>query len=183
MRKIIITLLLSSTMSVNAELFTYEIYFSGNSPTPTSGSFTYDTTFNVFTSFNVTLFGTNINMLPSANSPVTQWTPGAQHACPLFSPADLYKTLLQGGQCNGFDLIGRWTIYPPNPPGNSFTTGLALTYLTANNEGVVIRGEYHGDSPITNLPTGTFTVFRPPSEFCWQCLPNRGGWRATFRGD
>jgi hypothetical protein len=50
-------------------LTTYDINFSGGSPNPTSGSFTWDSTIDQFTAFAVTFESTPFNLLSAANSP------------------------------------------------------------------------------------------------------------------
>lgn len=150
----ILLLIATLATNANAELLSYQIAFSGGSPTPTSGSFTYDTTGGLFTSFNVVWNGTNINILPNANTPVTQNLGSG----PVFSGQQFYDALVHGGQYNGLDLINTWAVYPPNPPGNVFTSTFLIGLFTANDEGVLTGANYPDPTFIASYTSGTFTV-------------------------
>ena len=150
-------------LSIHAALVTHEMVFSGGSPTPTSGSFTYDTTSMQFTFFSIKWNGANINLLPSANSPVTQNNPSAGGTVPYFSQHDLFVALTEGWRLpDGRVLNNTWVVYPPNPPGNVFSSNLAL-HLFVDNEGVVTGGEYPNPDFTATYTFGTFTVVRKPS--------------------
>lgn len=132
---------------------TYNINFSGGSPTPTSGTFTYDTTANDFTSFNVTFDGVNFNFLPSANGPVTQGS-----CSPLFTGPEIYALLTgSAGSCGGLPLAPAWDAFPPNPAGGTSTEQLLLTFFNSSNSGGLIGGGAAIPSPLP-FTSGTFTV-------------------------
>jgi len=131
---------------------TYHIGFAGGAPNPTSGSFTYDTSAGVFTSFDVIWNGINFNFLPSANNPVSQ------NGCPLVNAAQLFAILTVGGKCNGSALSNTWAVYPPNPPGNVFSSNLDFHLFTPNAAGYVIGGIDPDPSFIATPTSGTFTL-------------------------
>lgn len=149
----LIILLSILTVSDQAASLTYNLTFSGGSPTPTGGSFTYDTVANRFTTFTITWSGLTFNLLPSANSPVTQGT-----TCKVISGQELYNALISGGQCQGQAIQPLWETFPPNPPGNVFRSSFSLHLFTKNNEGYIAGGSSPDPSFIANRTGGTFVV-------------------------
>ncbi len=71
MKTLVLSLLLGISATVaSADITTiYNINFSGGSPNPTAGPFTWDSTTDQFTAFSVTFKSTVFNLLSEANSP------------------------------------------------------------------------------------------------------------------
>lgn len=135
----------------DAELLTYDIVFSGGPPMPTAGSFTYDTTQGLFTSFYVIWNGVYLDILPSANNPVTQ-NNGPQGVHQLF------ETLVNGGTCNGLPLENFWGVYPPNPPGNVFSSTFLIALFTSARDGILAGAGYPDPDFVAEYTSGTFLV-------------------------
>lgn len=140
-----------------AESLRYNLIFAGGSPNPTAGSFTWDTTTKRFTSFKVEWNGVEIDLLRSANGPVTQSHPRDPNRH-VFTRQDLYVALTKGWTLpNGRVLERLWAVSPPNPPGNVFTSSFAL-HLFADNEGIVTGGRHPDPDYVAKRGRGTFRV-------------------------
>src|ERR1700744_5732649 len=100
-------------MCAHAESLTYNLNFSGGAINPTSGSFTYNTTTEQFTSFNVNWDGVDFNIL-GENNPVSQ------NSCPFVNGQQVFAILTGGGECDGSPLSNTWAVFPPNPPGGTY---------------------------------------------------------------
>jgi hypothetical protein len=86
--------------SLYASPIQYNIAFSGGSPTPTSGSFTYDDSTTQFSSFLVSWHGATFDLTISANSPL------GSNGCTA-TTAQLLMILTGTGVCAGANTI-RW---------------------------------------------------------------------------
>jgi hypothetical protein len=85
--------LIVSAPSVSSPVH-YEIDFTGGSPTPTSGSFDYDSAVPSFSNFNVVWNGLTFDLTEEANV-----GPGALTACPSITGAALSFALLAQAPC------------------------------------------------------------------------------------
>jgi hypothetical protein len=140
----------------------YTLNFSGGSPTPTSGSFTYDATEGLFTSFNVSWDGVSFDLLPSANGPVTQ---NYSAECDSGgSGAEFFALLTNGGECNGSEISDAWRVYPPNPPGNDFYTSFNIFLFNDSNSGYGIGGSDPDSTFAPAFTSGTFTMTQTTPE-------------------
>lgn len=155
MVKLLSVMLLTSPTFSTAAIVYYDLNFSGNG-SPDSGSFSFDTDTGLFTSFSVTSLGVELNLVSSANSPVTQNGP------PYFSRLNLFESLTTNVQYQGLDLTYKWVNYPPNPPGNVFDSGLSLRVFNSNNAGAVFGARYPGSVSVLSTTTGTFSVSPVP---------------------
>ena len=134
----------------------YNLIFSGGSPTPTSGSFTYNTTTASFTQFDVVFDGRDFNLIPSANSPVTH----NYQICPVITnAAGFFGVLTGGGSCGGSPLVDTWAVYPPNPAGGTFNTSFNIGLFTSTtNAGYGIGGNWPDTGYVHSYTSGTFSL-------------------------
>lgn len=131
---------------------TYDITFTGGSPTPTAGSFTYDPTLsaNNFSKFLVTVDGLVLDLTFSANAPYVQG------AC-QFTPADSFD-MLEFATCaqNTQPLADTW----------QYSTNLGLQTIELVGLGaqgtVVIATNGSIGNLQTLTTTGSFTVTAVP---------------------
>lgn len=102
MKRFLLTMLLTGLFAVCASAvpIQYNIAFSGGTPNPTAGSFTYDASTTTFSAFSVTWEGLNFDLTISANNP------GGANGCTA-TPAQLFSVLAGGpGVCAGTNSIG-----------------------------------------------------------------------------
>ena len=149
-----VMLLTFPTISTAAIVY-YDLNFSGNG-SPDSGSFSFNTDTGRFTSFLITSLGVELDLLSSANSPVTQNGP------PSFTRLNLFESLTTNVQYQGLDLTYKWSKNPPNPPGGVFDSGLSLRVFNSNNAGAVFGARYPGSVSVPSTTTGTFSVSPVP---------------------
>ena len=155
----IATAAIASTLATAspAALVSYDLTFSGGSGGPTQGAFSFDTSRQQFTDFNIEWHGKTFDILNSANGPVTQnYHPYG--SCTPFNAQAVYSAITGGGRCAGDPLTLSWNIYPPNPAGNTTTSQLSLTGMTSGRSGFVIGASYPDRSYIAAASSGAFTT-------------------------
>jgi hypothetical protein len=113
------TLVLSLCLGISAaaanatDVFTtYNINFSGGSPNPTSGSFTWDSTTDQFTAFTVTFESTPFNLLSAANGPGFVTGCGTQAGTAntiLGSALDSFDLMTNPGAACGSGTTSKWS--------------------------------------------------------------------------
>jgi hypothetical protein len=136
----------------------YNIGFSGGSPNPTSGSFTYDASTTQFTSFVVTWDGATFDLTSAANAPA------GNGGCTATS-AQFFSILTGGpGVCAGTNTI-EWDGVVTNPSQASFEiadlgTGAGSPFATI---AVQVAGGSHPLAQTSGAFLATAVAPEPPS--------------------
>lgn len=106
--------LVGAAASATAAPITYNINFTGGTPNPTSGSFTYDSAAALgsqFTGFNVLWSGISFDLTAQANSPIAGGT-----GCPAGLTSATFFSILSGNSvCSGTP-SNQWNGFA-SPPG------------------------------------------------------------------